>query len=129
MASRSRTFRGCLPRIPATGRGRRTDRLAGLNLVAEAIGRMPPFVDPRTPERRTLLQDHAEKDWRDVIARMSVPSLLLAGRDSQFWPCEHAIAAAESNPLARAVVFDDCGHAANLDQPDQTNAAILEFIQ
>jgi pimeloyl-ACP methyl ester carboxylesterase len=64
-----------------------------------------------------------------LLARMSVPSLFLAGRQSQFWPCEHATAAAESNPLARAVVFDDCGHAANLDQPDRTNAAILEFLR
>jgi pimeloyl-ACP methyl ester carboxylesterase len=28
-----------------------------------------------------------------------------------------------------AVVFDDCGHAANLDQPERTNAAILEFLR
>jgi non-heme chloroperoxidase len=64
-----------------------------------------------------------------AVARMPVPSLFLAGRQSQFWPCEHAIAAAGSNALARAVVFDDCGHAANLDQPDRTNAAILEFLK
>ena len=115
--------------IPDTGRGLRVDRLAGLNRMVEALGRIPAFADPNTPERRRLLQDHAEKDWRDVIARMSVPSLFLAGRQSQFWPCEHATAAAGSNTLARAVVFDDCGHAANLDQPDQTNAAILEFLK
>jgi pimeloyl-ACP methyl ester carboxylesterase len=42
---------------------------------------------------------------------------------------DHATIAAGSNPLARAVVFDDCGHAANLDQPDHTNAAILEFLR
>jgi non-heme chloroperoxidase len=115
--------------IPDTGRGLRANRLAGLNRVAEALGGMPQFADPTTPERRALLQDHAEKDWRDVIARMSVPSLFLAGRQGQFWPCEHATAAADSNPLARAVVFDDCGHAANLDQPDRTNATILEFLR
>jgi pimeloyl-ACP methyl ester carboxylesterase len=115
--------------IPDTGRGLRANRLAGLDRVTEALGRMPPFADPATPERRALLQDHAQQDWRDVIARMSVPSLFLAGRQSQFWPCEHATAAADSNPLARAVVFDDCGHAANLDQPDRTNAAILEFLR
>jgi non-heme chloroperoxidase len=115
--------------IPDTGRGRRTKRLAGLNRVAGALGRMPVFADPTAPERRQLLQDHAEQDWRDVIARMTVPSLFLAGRDSQFWPCAHATAAAQSNPLARAVVLDDCGHAANLDQPDLTNTAILEFLR
>jgi pimeloyl-ACP methyl ester carboxylesterase len=40
----------------------------------------------------------------------------------------HATASAASNPRATAIVFEDCGHAANIDQPEQTNAAILEFL-
>jgi non-heme chloroperoxidase len=63
-----------------------------------------------------------------VIARTAVPALFVAGRDSQFWPCEHATDAAASNEHARAVVIDDSGHAVNIDQPDRTNAAILEFL-
>lgn len=115
--------------IPDTGRGLRGNRLAGITRVAEALGRPPVFADPRTPERRALLHNHAEQDWRDVIARMQVPSLFLAGRQSQLWPSEHADAAAATNPLAKVVTLDDCGHAANIDQPEQTNAAILEFLR
>jgi pimeloyl-ACP methyl ester carboxylesterase len=115
--------------IPDTGRGLRGDRLSGVARVVAALGRPPVFADPRTPERRALLRNHAEADWRDVIARMDVPSLFIAGRDSQLWPCEHAGAAAASNAKAHVVVLDDCGHAANLDQPERTNAAILEFLR
>jgi non-heme chloroperoxidase len=115
--------------IPETGRGRQGDRLTGVQRVAEALGRMPVFADPRTPERRVLLQNHAEQDWRDVIARLEVPSLFLAGRESQLWPAEHAEAAAATNKLATVVTLDDCGHAANLDQPERTNEAILEFLR
>jgi non-heme chloroperoxidase len=116
--------------IPDTGRGLRTDRMAGIGRVVAALGgRLPPFADPRAAETRPLLQDHAEKDWRDVIARMEVPSLFIAGRESQFWPCEHATVSAESNKLAQAVVIENCGHAANIDQPDLVNAAILEFLR
>jgi non-heme chloroperoxidase len=115
--------------IPDTGRGLRADRMAGLGRVVAALGGVaPPFADPRAPETRPLLQNHAEADWRDVIARLEVPSLFLAGRESQFWPWEHATAMAEANKLAQAVVLDDCGHAANIDQPDLVNAAILEFL-
>ncbi|MGK5683001.1 alpha/beta fold hydrolase [Actinoplanes sp. URMC 104] len=114
--------------VPDTGRGLREHRLAGISRVVEALGRPPVFADPRTPERRALLQNHAEADWRDVIARMRVPALFVAGRQSQLWPCGHASAAAATNPLAEAVTLDDCGHAANLDQPELTNAAILEFL-
>ncbi|WP_250038211.1 alpha/beta fold hydrolase [Paractinoplanes maris] len=111
--------------IPDTGRGLRGSRLGGLTRVAEVLGGPPVFADPRTPERRTLLQNHAEADWRDVVARMEVPSLFIAARDSQLWPCEHASVA---NSRATVVVLDDCGHAANLDQPERTNEAILGFL-
>ena len=75
-----------------------------------------------------LLRDHAVQDWRDVIARISVPSLLVAGRDSELWPCEHAAAAAVLNPRATAVVIDDCGHAANAEQPEAFNSILGEFL-
>jgi pimeloyl-ACP methyl ester carboxylesterase len=38
------------------------------------------------------------------------------------------LATAESNLLATAVVLDDCGHAADFDQPDAVNAALLGFL-
>jgi pimeloyl-ACP methyl ester carboxylesterase len=100
-----------------------------LTKLVELLGAPPPFADPSTPPMRALLQDHAEKDWRDVVARVSVPALFIAGRDSQLWPCEHASASAAMNPRARAVVLQDCGHGANIDQPDATNTAILEFLR
>ena len=115
--------------IPDTGRGRQSERLAGITRVMEALGHPLAFADPSTPERRALLQNHAEADWRDVIARMEIPSLFIAGRQSQLWPCEHASAAAALNERAEVVTLDECGHAANFDQPDLVNAAILEFVK
>ena len=47
------------------------------------------------PETLPLLHDHAHQDWRDVVARVDVPVLMVAGRQSQFWPCEHAEAAVQ----------------------------------
>ena len=115
--------------IPATGRGLQADRMAGIGRGVAALGgRVPSFADARAPETRPLLQNHAEADWRDVVARCGRPSLFLVGRGSHFWPWEHAVAMAETNPLARSVVLDECGHAANIDQPDLVNAAILEFL-
>jgi non-heme chloroperoxidase len=114
--------------VPDTGRGLRANRMAGIGRITEALGHPPAFADPRAPELRRLLQDHAGQDWRDVIARVEVPALFLAGRESQLWPCEHASAAAQGNKLAEVVVLEECGHAVNIDQPEATNAAILEFL-
>jgi pimeloyl-ACP methyl ester carboxylesterase len=32
-------------------------------------------------------------------------------------------------PNATKVVIDDAGHAANIDEPDAFNAAVLEFLK
>lgn len=113
--------------IPDTGRGR--PRTASVQqTVRESSSEAPPMADPLAPETRWLLQDHAEQDWRDVVARLDAEILLVAARDSQLWPCEHADAAARDNPRAHSVILEDCGHAANTDRPEAFNAALLEFV-
>jgi hypothetical protein len=39
---------------------------------------------------------------------------MLAGRDSQFWPSEHAANAVRDNEHGSSIVLEDCGHAAML---------------
>lgn len=120
--------------IPQTGRGAGPERtLATLQVLAGRIGGDPaaaiatlmPGLHPTT---LPLLQDHALQDWRDVVARTTVPVLVVAGADSQYWPAEHAAATAALAPQGRSVVLEECGHAANFDQPDAFDAALLEFV-
>jgi pimeloyl-ACP methyl ester carboxylesterase len=117
--------------VPPTGRGtppaQRGERLIRL-MAAMRIdpGRTVPVTYSTT--ELALLNDHAVQDWRDVIARLDVPSLFVAGRDSELWPCEHAAAAADLNDLASSVVIENCGHAANIEQPDRFNELVVEFI-
>jgi pimeloyl-ACP methyl ester carboxylesterase len=54
---------------------------------------------------------------------------MVAGRDSQFWPCEHAEAAVAGNPSGRAVVLEDCGHGVNLDRVEEFDTVLLEFLR
>ncbi|HEY8589975.1 MAG TPA: alpha/beta hydrolase [Naasia sp.] len=77
---------------------------------------------------RALLGDHAAADWRETVASTDVPVLFVAGRDSEFWPAEHAAAAAALAPLGESVVMEKNGHAANIEQPKRFNAALLEFL-
>jgi non-heme chloroperoxidase len=115
--------------VPDTGHGLPVEKsVQRVGRLIEALGRPPRMSDPRAPETWPLLQNHAEQDWRDVVARLSVPSLFIAGRESQLWPCEHATASAALNSRASAVILEDCGHAANIDQPDQVNEQLLKFL-
>ncbi|NQX15851.1 alpha/beta fold hydrolase [Rathayibacter sp. VKM Ac-2857] len=81
-----------------------------------------------TETERRLLNDHARADWRPVIARTSVPVLFVAGRESEFWPAEHAAAAASLAPHGDSLVIEKDGHAANIEQPKVFTEALLEFL-
>ena len=115
--------------VPDNGRGRTVDRSAAQMLrLVERLGGPPAFRDPSAPETLPLLADHARQDWRDVVRRFPLPLLMLAGRESQVWPCEHAEAAVAGTPQGRALVIEDAGHAISFDQPDRFNEALLEFL-
>jgi len=115
--------------VPDTGRGLPVaESVRRIGRLVEALGGVPRMSDARAPETWPLLQDHAEQDWRDVVARVAVPSLFIAGRDSQLWPSEHATAAAATNSRAAALIIEDSGHPVNIDQPDLVNEALLKFL-
>ncbi|ROP74583.1 alpha/beta fold hydrolase [Curtobacterium sp. PhB115] len=115
--------------IPDTGRGARVDPAnPGVMRLVERLGGLPDVRQPNAPETVRLLRDHGLQDWRDVIARLDVPFTMVAGRDSQLWPCTHAQAAVGENPHGSVLVIDDAGHSTNLDQPDVFNQALLAFV-
>lgn len=115
--------------VPATGRGWTVEQTATrASRLLDAIGYSPPTREVNAPETRYLLRDHAIQDWRDVIARVNVPMLFIAGSDSELWPSEHAYAAASLSPFAQASVIHGAGHATNVDKPLTFNGAVLDFV-
>ncbi len=115
--------------IPPTGRGRTVDPASPA--LARLLDRVGPegLPGPIRPETLPLLHDHAQQDWRDVVARAGVPVLMVAGRESQFWPAEHAEAALRGTSSGRAVVVEESGHAVNFDRADAFNAIMLQFLE
>lgn len=115
--------------IPDTGHGpaKRKTLLAFARLVVR-LRALPKIASSDTVPMKALLADHAEQDWRATIAATDRPYLMIAGRESQFWPAAHACASIADNPAGRAVIIEDCGHAANMDRPQEFNAAVLEFL-
>ena len=54
---------------------------------------------------------------------------MIAARESQIWPCEHAEAAVAGNPHGRVAIVEDSGHPISFDQPDRFNEILLEFLE
>ncbi len=63
----------------------------------------------------------------DSLPTISVPTLVLVGKDdAPFLPPTEYMARKISG--AEKVIIDDAGHAANLDQPEAFNEAVLKFL-
>jgi pimeloyl-ACP methyl ester carboxylesterase len=62
------------------------------------------------------------------LAAVSIPILLLHGRQDMTFPAALAQQAAALIPSARAVILQDAGHMAHIDQPGQWITAVSGFL-
>ena len=77
---------------------------------------------------RPLMRDHATQDWRDVLPRIDVPTLVTAGRHSELFPVEHAEAVAAAIPAAELRIFEHSGHIPMWSEPEAFNEAVAAFL-
>ncbi|MBV1879528.1 MAG: alpha/beta fold hydrolase [Pseudomonadales bacterium] len=75
---------------------------------------------------RGMMTQH-NADVIQSLDKIKVPSLVLAGaNDEPFLKATDYMAAKIAD--STKVIISDAGHAANLDQPEQFNKAVLEFL-
>jgi pimeloyl-ACP methyl ester carboxylesterase len=67
-------------------------------------------------------------DNRPELANIDVPALILHGEEDSIFPVSVAEEIEAGIPRARLVVIPRAGHTANLEQPEASNAAILDFL-
>ncbi len=67
-------------------------------------------------------------DNRPLLASVSVPTLVVCGRDDQLTPPALSQEIAAAVPDAELIVIDDCGHVAPLERPDVVTAAIETWL-
>ena len=67
-------------------------------------------------------------DRRELLARISVPTLLVAGSDDRTAPPAIMQRMSEKIPGADYVLLEGCGHLGPMDQPDAFNAALAGFL-
>jgi 3-oxoadipate enol-lactonase len=122
-------------------------RAEGTGAVADAvIGRwFTPAFAGREPELVRRLRDtiagtppegyasccHAIEamDLRGDLARITAPTLVIAGSADPSTPPAHGAAIAEGIPGARLRVLEGAAHLGNIEQADVYNAALIEHLE
>jgi pimeloyl-ACP methyl ester carboxylesterase len=67
-------------------------------------------------------------DSTPLLARVSVPALVITGEEDEMIPVEESRRIAGAIPGAKLVVVPGAGHLANLEQPEAFNAELNAFL-
>ncbi len=68
-------------------------------------------------------------DSSPTLSKVSIPTLIVHGADDQMIPVSEAEAMHGQIRNSRLVVIPQAGHLPNMEQPDQFNQAVREFLQ
>jgi proline iminopeptidase len=82
------------------------------------------------PEALIFAGRHLLKGWTvmDRLGEITVPTLVMAGRDDFVFPPEHQLELAAGIPDARLRIIERAGHSPHLEQPTEVMEAIRDFI-
>ncbi|KJS37124.1 MAG: alpha/beta hydrolase [Rhodospirillaceae bacterium BRH_c57] len=100
----------------------RDDRLMGiLTAMALRVG-----AEAFCAQQRAIME---RPDGRDDLARITVPTLVLCGREDKLTPPKVHAEMADRLSNGALVVLDDCGHMSPLEQPAAVNAVFRYWLQ
>ncbi|MGK4006090.1 alpha/beta hydrolase [Sorangium sp. So ce1036] len=77
----------------------------------------------------SILFNQTLQDYRPLLGRLTVPSLVVVGRDEKLVPVAAGEYLARRLPDARLLVFEESGHCPFLEEPDRFNEEVHRFIQ
>jgi pimeloyl-ACP methyl ester carboxylesterase len=86
-------------------------------------------ADVRPESSRIALAVMAEADQRDLLPRITVPTLLIWGEEDVRSPLSVARQFERAIPDAHLIVIPRAGHVSNLERPEEFNAAVREFCR
>ncbi|MEU0373006.1 alpha/beta fold hydrolase [Streptomyces sp. NPDC006283] len=124
-------------RLLAEGMGGYADEVIDKMLAAYNVAGMPDVAGQVLTMMRTThpegaaaaLRGRAERpDYRETLAAVKVPTLIVVGADDAYTPVSDAEAMRDLIPHAELTVIDGAGHLPGVEQPERFNKALLNFL-
>lgn len=82
--------------------------------------------------RATLgLRGQSKAVWQksaDLLDGVRCPTVIIHGKQDKVIPVKHSEAAAKRVPHAKLMILDNCGHTAQIEQPQVFNAAVAALM-
>ncbi|HYJ47220.1 MAG TPA: alpha/beta fold hydrolase, partial [Pyrinomonadaceae bacterium] len=71
----------------------------------------------------------ARRDQTDLLPSINVPTLIVVGNEDSITPPAGAQAMRAKIEDSRLVIIEGAGHLSNVEQPEQFNRALVEFLR
>jgi pimeloyl-ACP methyl ester carboxylesterase len=96
----------------------------------EVVARVSDMVLHTDPHGAAAAQRGmaARRDYSDELANITVPTLIIAGREDGVRKPEDAEFIHGSIRGSQLVTIDDAGHLMNMEQPEVFNRALIDFL-
>ena len=96
----------------------------------ELIARATAWMRDTNPRALAgaLIGMRDRKDYTPLLPNFKQPSLVIAGAEDRAAPLDAARTIAEGLPDAELKVIEHAGHMLNMEQPEQFNTALIEFL-
>jgi pimeloyl-ACP methyl ester carboxylesterase len=65
----------------------------------------------------------------EVLPQINIPTLVIVGRQDEFTPIAKAEELQGNLQNCKLVIIEDAGHMPNLEQPEEFNTAVLDFLE
>jgi pimeloyl-ACP methyl ester carboxylesterase len=72
---------------------------------------------------------HLSDEWEERLEQIDCPTLVVWGEEDLLLPTRHAETFARRIPGSKLITFEKTGHLPMIEQPEQFNSALLEFIE
>lgn len=93
-----------------------------VEFLACEIDKCPP------PVRAEIMTDHTHLDWRDLLPKIKLPTLVTVGRQSKVFPWQGSAYVGEHIPGAKTVFFEQSGHMPFYEEPQKFNQVVADFV-
>lgn len=105
-------------------------KLLGSNPRKGAYEELVQSIDLiRDESYRKTLEASVAQDRDAPIENIRVPTLIVAGEEDKVYPPELARGMAQRIPGAELATMKSAGHLANLEQPEEFNRILLDFLK
>jgi len=97
----------------------------------EVVRRVRELIESVPPEAMAALLEAmaGRADSSDLLERIEVPALVIAGDEDAIAPPDESFAWARKIPGMRFIRIGRAGHLCNLEAPEAFNAALTDFLQ